>query len=226
MVFLKILAVVAATVTLLVVVKMIRVRLSRFYVLEALIGSEDDEVYNVVFRKIHPDMQPVEFVWLCLLLAAKLLYVMGNDAKQADAKRLLLATIALVAHTPLATTDDLLGQLKGDLKVDTTVPSSRARVIKARIAYVDVATRTIWTSLPFVQFVLQYPCAWLATVQASLPHLNETLRDRLQGALLRMDQLYREEGWDPATLRSLQYVPTMAFNEAKVVVGGEAADTD
>ena len=70
--------------------------------LEARISTPDGLHYSVEFVELHAGAQPVEYVWLCILLAAKLLYNMGNDHKQADAKVHLLWLITILGGTDLS----------------------------------------------------------------------------------------------------------------------------
>ena len=79
--------------------------------------------------------------------------------------------------------------------------------IVAKVAYVNAGIRFIWTSVPLNWFEYQFPHSFLAVVHAVLPRLDKMLRQRLQGSLARMAELYLEDGWDPASLDALNQFP-------------------
>jgi len=198
-----------------VVVWIIRKRNSYMYLLEAKVVTKNAQDYSVRFRELHPETKPIEYVWLCLLLASKLLYNIGNDRKQAEAKSLLHDLIGVVGNTNLSDIDDVV-QVTGQPIRVLDSPESSGKTIVAKLAYLNPMTRLIWTSLPATWFEHQFPHTFVAVVQATLPKLDTVHRQRLQGSLSRMAELYAE-GSDTASLTALNEVPHLAFTDAKVI---------
>lgn len=66
-----------------IIIWLLRARFQGEPLLLATVSTPDDKNYYVQFQHLHPDMQPIEYVWLNLFLTAKLLYNIGNDRRQA-----------------------------------------------------------------------------------------------------------------------------------------------
>ncbi len=200
-----------------VVYWLVRRRAASSSVLEARIATSDALHYSVAFVELCPGVQPVEYVWLCILLAAKLLYNMGKDQKQAEAKTHLLDIIRTLGATDLWRAGNLVVEALEPIEI-ATKEASGSRLVTARVIYVNPMLRHIWTTIPLSWFEHQFPHSFLAVVQTSLPKLNDILRDRLQGALAKMSELYDGNEWDPASLKSLAQVPSLAFWDARIIV--------
>jgi hypothetical protein len=185
-------------------------------VLETTVVTSDGHAYYVAFRSLHDEANPIEYVWLCLMLASKLLYVIGNQRRQQPAKAMLREFIQRIGDTRLAETDTVADLAGPKLRVFLANPPPSGKTIIGRLAYVNPAKRLIWTSIPVVWYENQFPHTFLAVVDAALPALDRFHRDRLQGSLARMAELYAE-GRDSSSLAELMKVPRLAFMEAKVV---------
>lgn len=199
------------------IVWLLRQRARYMYVLRASVSTSDGFRHFVGFEHLHPETKPVEYVWLCLFFAAKMLYNMGNQEKHEEARELLLGLIAAVGETDLVGSDDIIQETLQPIEVFPGQPDRGAKTIAAKVAYFNPMSRYIWTSLPYACFTFQFPHSFLAIVQASLPKLDTMLRHRLQGSIARMAELYEEGAWDPASLHALKNVPLLAFLEAKVI---------
>ncbi len=199
---------------LLVVAWIVNRRRQYTYVLEAKITTPDGAYYAVSFGDLRSDAKPIEYVWLCILLPAKLLFVAGNEQKQADAKSRLLSLISIIGRTDLSGTVDLVA-VTGD-PIDVRIDGeSNGKTITAKLAFVNPMRRFIWTSLPMTWFMYQFPHSCLAVVQASLPSLDAMHRQHLQRGLSRLAELYLDEGWDPSSPKTLANAPLIAFRDAK-----------
>lgn len=193
-----------------------RIRGSYMYLLEAKVVTSDAQDYYVTFRELHPETKPVEYVWLCLLLASKLLYIMGNDPQYAVAKRLFHDLIRKLGNTNLSGIEDVVKITGNQIRVLDVSEAPPGKTIVAKLAYVNLFQRMLWTSLPVTWFASQFLHTFISVCDAALPKLDTMHRDRLQGSLARMAELYAE-GRDPASLAALLEVSHFAFNEAKVI---------
>ena len=208
-----IIIVAALVVGIVLVVWFVRQRSSYMYILQAEIVAISPDSYSVSFQNLHPEAKPIEYVWLCLQLAAKLLYNIGNDPNQANAKRQLMELIRVLGETDMSNDVDLIEITGRSIQV-TEKPVTSGKKIVAKLAYVNPITRLIYTSLPVTWFDSQFPDTFLAVVYTALPKLDELCRARLQGSLARMSEIYSYEA-DSSTLTALREVPHRAFIEAK-----------
>ena len=204
-----------AIVIIALVIWFIRRRSSYIYLLEATVATSNAQDYYVTFRELHPETKPIEYVWLCLLLASKLLYNMGKDRKQAEAKSLSHNLIRILGNTNLAEIDNVVEITGQPLRVLDVSQPPPGKTIVGKLAYVNPLKRLIWTSIPVTWFEYQFPYTFLAVVEASLPKLDKMHRDRLQESLSRMAKLYAG-GSDSASLAALYQVPDLAFADATI----------
>ena len=185
------------------------------YVLQASVVARNPGEYSVKFEELHPETKPIEYVWLCLQLAAKLLYNMGNDPNQAETKHTLNSLIGILGDTDLSGDVNVLNTAGRSIRVSEDATTSGKKIV-AKLAYVNPMTRLIWTSLPVTWFEHQFPDTLIAIVHTAIPRLDEVCRQRLQGSLARMAEIYAE-GTDSSTLDALREVPHRAFMEARVI---------
>ena len=198
------------------VIWFIRRRGSCIYLLEATVVTSNAQDYYVTFREPHPETKPIEYVWLCLLLAAKLLYNMGKERKQAEAKSLLHDLIRILGNTKLSEIDNVVQITGQPLRVVDVSQPPPGKTIVSKLAYVNPLKRFIWTSIPITWFEYQFPYTFLTVVNAVLPKLDKMHRDRLQGSLARMAELYAERN-DSHSLSASLEVPHLAFADAKEI---------
>jgi len=171
--------------------------------------------YSVQFQELHEDVKPVEYVWLCLLLASKLLFNMGNDAKQTEAKQVLHELIAVFGRTDFASSQEILRLTEAPLDIAINGDNT-GKTISAIIEYQNIHSRSIATFLPATWYEFQFPHTLIASVYAVLPKLDEMLRKKLQGSFARMAELYTD-GADSASMKSMIEVPQIAFMDSKVI---------
>lgn len=183
--------------------------------LRATIGTPDGKSYRVHIEVLHDDVKPVEYVWLILTFAAKMLYVIDpEDPRLEPAKECLIMGIRTLGDSGLSPTTDVASFCMQEISLSGGGGRSADREIDATLMYVHPMLRLVETSLPETFFPLQFFHSWLAVVQQSLGELDEMHLTRLAGALRRMADLYLEEGVDPLERDSVINVPSTAFWEA------------
>lgn len=117
---------------------------------------------------------------------------------------------------------NLPAEMREAIEIVTKAPRGSKTII-VKVRYVNACRRTSWTTIPLRWFNPELPRSFLAVVQGCLPKLDDDLRDRLQGALVRMLELYDEPQWDCVSLKSLAEVPCLAFSDARIIVRDPAS---
>src|SRR5437588_506304 len=110
--------------------------------LRAIVSTEDGFHFFVKLDDLHSDTKPVEYVWLVLLSAAKILFVMGNDREFAKPRTDLIRAMELIGRIGLNSDSDVVGLCSRQMTVVATplAPPSRMRLI-ATVGFLNTFTR-------------------------------------------------------------------------------------
>lgn len=183
--------------------------------LRATVKTQDARTYFVALTELNMQATPVEYVWLTLLSAAKMLYVMGNDSQFAKSRSDLLRAIETLSHHPLQRGTDVIGLCERTLTVVEAALDFPTKLrFVAKVGFLTETYRGFHTKIPWSASIPEdfYPDCWLAIVAAALPRLDEELLARLHVALHRMARAYRSGQVDPASRFGLR-LPAMCLSE-------------
>lgn len=182
--------------------------------LRAIVSTQDAVTYFVKCDDLNTETQPVEYVWLVLLSAAKMLFVMGSDTEWSKPKTDLVRTIECLGRVRLDPNTDVISLCNRMMVVVDAglVAPTKLRFV-ATVGFMNLATRGFHTEIPWALRMPEdfYPDCWIAIVVASLPKLDEQLRSQLQNSLAQMAHAYRTGKVDPASRQGLR-LPAMCFN--------------
>lgn len=187
--------------------------------LEVSVATVDGDHYEISYDELRPDVKPVEYVRLALMFAAKMLYNMGDTDAHARQRREFLDTLGKVGSSESGRTveDDLLSGLASHIAVDEVAGDPSGREIRATLALVDTATRSVYTRLPATWHEYQFLDSWLAILRTVQSRIDDRLTRHLHSSLRRLHELYRSGDEDPMSLSGLASAPNRAFLEAEAV---------
>lgn len=185
--------------------------------LRATVGTVDGGEYTVLIEKLRPDVEPVEYIWMILFFATKMMYnLWPTDAGQVG---LFQDCIKALGNTQIGKDTNVFEVCRmPKVEVSEATAQPAGKRVVATLYYPSITNRVIRTSIPLSPVQLQYLYSWLSLVQTALPRLNSLLLDRLQGALKVMGHLYEECGVDAGSLVACADVPSKAFFGAEPVV--------
>ncbi|MCO6046301.1 hypothetical protein NG895_20575 [Aeoliella sp. ICT_H6.2] len=180
--------------------------------LSATIATSDGQRFSVSYKKLHPDVQPVEYVRLALLLAAKMIFNTAVEKPPLEAKRIMewMEYIGNASLTPKTKLHDIEFE---PITVQESMDQS-GRKVEATLGLMSETMRSIHTSVPMVAYPNQSLHTWLAVVQTSLPKLDQHMVLLLRKSLARMLHHYYDLQEDPSSLKALVEVPNVAFMES------------
>lgn len=183
--------------------------ISGIQLLEASVTTKNGVEYFVDFRKLHPDCKPVEYIWLCLWLPQRLLYIIGNNINHSNDRKKMMDILQEVASLDLVECDSVAKEL--GLPITIQNGRSDGNTVTATIFYKNVAQRNFWTDIPRTWLPNQVPYTFVAVLDAVVPRLDDYHRLHLQQSLAHMVHLY-DSGRDPATLAASIEVADLAFH--------------
>lgn len=181
--------------------------------IELTVSTDDGYRYTVHFRSIHPEAKPIELVFLCLHLAAKLLFIIGNDARQAIDRARLIDLIEQFGNTDLTSVQNAVAEASEDMCFSDDMGKNLKSVVALLACPIGKNQRKIHTKIPLSHFQMQYPRTFLAAIQFALANLDEKHRECLRIGLQEMASAYRN-GMDPSALSTFHQVPDIACHIA------------
>ncbi len=152
--------------------------------------TPDGKVFSVKTDKHRGEVDQIEWVWLCILYASKVLYVIGdeNSSETADFKSCMnrLGNTELSEHRVRI----VCGVICSDLP-EISDHELHGKSVKAVLSYLNDDSRSVQTSLPLQPYRNQYLNTWICLLVSAVKNLDSMHRKILRSALLNMAVAYR-----------------------------------
>ncbi len=179
--------------------------------LSVKVTTEDGFAYNVHYKPLGDDVETVEWLWLCLLFPAKMLFNAGDskEKKYAEERGLILITLEMLVQSAWSSANEVLELCNSGVSVSEG--HGGGREVSATLSFRDSTTRSITTAVPTRPFEHQFYGSVVAVIATTADRLPDYQREILQKSLLRMVALYRQHG--TSSLKSLVTIPRQSFVE-------------
>lgn len=177
--------------------------------------STDGHFYSVVYRDLHPEVAPVEYLWTVLCSAARFIYIIDDrDPSHQGREGAIEHTRALGKAIIEGATD--LFEAVGPVDCRLGNVDAQAKSLRVRLYYRDALSRMAMTFLPATWHRLQFHGTLTTLAEAGRRNLTTPRLVALLGvALESLAQSYKNDTFDRASVSSLHRAPVAAFHAAK-----------
>jgi hypothetical protein len=152
--------------------------------------TPDGKAFSVKIDRYRGEVDQIEWVWLCILYAAKVLYVIGDESSSETSD--FKGCMDRLGSTELSALriQIVCGLICSDLP-EISEYELNGRSVKAVLSYLNENARSVQTSLPLQPYRNQYLNTWICLLVSAVKNMDSHHKQILRCALRNMAVSYR-----------------------------------